>query len=125
MNPARLNGNRIVLGRACDVRETASKFYADPHATSRILDALDPLPRMFCIEHMIAAATERTRRHFAKRSCLMGNKYARVAYAWFMHRKWTLLKIPRRTFFHALRKVKDFFHALKTGVECTFASFVK
>ena len=125
MNPVRLNGNRIVLGHARDVRETASKSMADPHATSRILDALDPLPGMFCIEHMIAAATERTRRHFAKRSCLMGNKYARVAYAWFMHRKWCLLKIPRRTFFHALRKVKDFFHALKTGVERAFPSFVK
>ena len=62
------------------------------------------------------------RRRFSSRGRNQGNKYARVAYAWLKHRKWQAVCIPRRTFFHALKKVKDFFYTPKIRVKCAFSS---
>ena len=117
-----VGGRRIVLGHAYDVRQTASLFAADPLSVIRIINALDSPSRECGFDRLVAAAIERVRRHFSSRSHSRGNKYARVAYAWLKQRNWRLLGIPRRTFFHALRKIKDFFEALKTRVKSTFSS---
>ena len=108
----------IVLGHIYDVRQTASLLAADPLSVFRIVDALDPPSREVDFDQLVAAAVERVRRRFSSRSRNQGNKYARVAYAWLKHRKWQAVGIPRRTFFHALKKVKDFFYAQKTRVKC-------
>ena len=55
---------------------------------------------------MARAAVERVRRQF-------GNRYARIASAYFRRKRWEAAKVPRRTFFHALKKVKDFLQADK------------
>ena len=39
--------------------------------------------------------------------------YARVAYAYFKRRGWRKTGLPESSFFHALKKVKDFFEADK------------
>ena len=57
-------------------------------------------------KRMVNAAVERVRRRF-------GNKYAKVARAYFKRKPWQKTGLPRRTFYHALKKVKDFFHACK------------
>lgn len=57
-------------------------------------------------KRMVNAAVERVRRRF-------GNKYAKVARAYFNRKPWQKTGLPRRTFYHALKKVKDFFHACK------------
>ena len=55
---------------------------------------------------MVHVVVERVRRRF-------GNRYARVASAYFRRKRWEAAKVPRRTFFHALKKVKDFLQADK------------
>jgi hypothetical protein len=122
MAPLRDGGRRIILGHAHDVRETASLWAADPLSVFRIVDALDPPSREVDFDQLVAAAVERVRRRFSSRGRNQGNKYARVAYAWLKHRKWQAVGIPRRTFFHALKKVKDFFYAQKIRVKCAFSS---
>ena len=47
-------------------------------------------------------------RHFGRR-----DKYAKVAYAYFKRRSWRKTGLPESSFFHALKKVKDFFEADK------------
>ena len=98
-----MSRERIVLGHRADVAETAAL------RSSSVWD----------YERMVAAAVERVRRHFGRRSKTMGNKYSRVARAYFHHRKWKELGIPRRTFSHALKKVKDFLRACKHGSKST------
>lgn len=115
-------GRRIVLGHVHDVRQTVSLSLADPLSVFRIVDALDPPSREVDFDQLVAAAAERVRRRFSSRGRNQGNKYARVAYAWLKHRKWQAVNIPRRTFFHALKKVKDFFYAPKIRVKCAFSS---
>ena len=41
----------------------------------------------------------------------LGDDCANVAYAYFNHKTWKDIGIPRATFFHRLKKVKIFFHA--------------
>ena len=52
-------------------------------------------------------------RHFGRRDKALGNKYAKVAYAYFKRRSWRKTGLPESSFFHALKKVKDFFEADK------------
>ena len=88
--------NRIVLGRTADVRDGAV------HTAS-------PWRGAFAAHDwskMARAVVERVRRQF-------GNNYARVASAYFRRKKWEAAKVPRRTFFHALKKVKLFLEADK------------
>ena len=88
--------NRIVLGRTADVRDGAV------HTAS-------PWRGAFAAHDwskMARAAVERVRRQF-------GNRYARIASAYFRRKRWEAAKVPRRTFFHALKKVKDFLQADK------------
>ena len=120
MAPLRDGGRRIILDHAHDVRETSSLLATDPLSVFRIVDALDPPSREVDFDQLVAAAVERVRRRFSSRGRNQGNKYARVAYAWLKHRKWQAVSIPRRTFFHALKKVKDFFYAPKIRVKCAF-----
>ena len=47
--------------------------------------------------------------------------YARVAYAYFKRRGWRKTGLPRRTFFHALKKVKVFLYACKQRAKPTSA----
>lgn len=122
MMPMTTKGRRIVLGHVHDVRQTVSLSLADPLSVFRIVDALDPPSREVDFDQLVAAAVERVRRRFSSRGRNQGNKYARVAYAWLKHRKWQAVSIPRRTFFHALKKVKDFFYAKKIRVKCAFSS---
>lgn len=120
--PMTTKGRRIVLGHVHDVRQTVSLSLADPLSVFRIVDALDPPSREVDFDQLVAAAVERVRRRFSSRGRNQGNKYARVAYAWLKHRKWQAVSIPRRTFFHDLKKVKDFFYAPKIRVKCAFSS---
>ena len=120
--PMTTKGRRIVLGHVHDVRQTVSLSLADPLSVFRIVDALDPPSCEVDFDQLVAAAVERVRRRFSFRGRNQGNKYARVAYAWLKHRKWQAVSIPRRTFFHSLKKVKDFFYAQKIRVKCAFSS---
>ena len=52
-------------------------------------------------------------RHFGRRDKALGNKYAKVAYAYFKRRSWRKTGLSESSFFHALKKVKDFFEADK------------
>ena len=61
---------------------------------------------MFDRERLVKSAVERVRRHFGRRNRGRGNKYAKVAYAYFKRRGWRKTGLPRRTFFHALKKVR-------------------
>ena len=96
--------HRMVLGRYSDAAEGAARL---PAAWSGCA------VRSGDYERMVAAAVERVRRHFGKRSKTMGNKYSRVARAYFHHREWKWVGIPRRSFSHALKKVRDFLDACK------------
>ena len=109
--------HRMVLGRYADVRETASLVFPDPDSVSRIVDAQTPVKAIEERKQKINAVVERVRRHFGRKNKTRGNKYARVAYAYFRHRSWRKTGLPRRTFFHALKKVKDFFEADKHWLE--------
>ena len=99
-----MSRERIVLGRRADVAETAAL---------RSSSAWDGTARTFDRERLVRSAVERVRRHFGRRNRARGNKYARVAYAYFKRRGWRKTGLPRRTFFHALKKVKVFLYACK------------
>ena len=103
--------HRIVLGRYADAADGAARRSTAVWSCSTV--------RSGDYERMVAAAVERVRRHFGRRSKTMGNKYSRVARAYFHHRKWKGLGIPRRSFSHALKKVKDFLRACKHGSKST------
>ena len=103
--------DRMTLGRDADVAESAALTLADPDAERRMLDALDREYVEQCEQEMedaekscIKAAVQRVRR-------ALGDGCANVAYAYFNHRTWKEIGIPRATFFHRLKKVKIFFHA--------------
>ena len=99
-----MSRERIVLGRRADVAETAARLSAPVWSgTARTFDR----------ERLVKNAVERVRRHFGRKNKAMGNKYSRIARAYFHHRKWKKVGIPRRSFSHALKKVKDFFNACK------------
>ena len=99
-----MSRERIVLGHRADVAETAARLSVSVWANAA---------RTFDRERLVRSAVERVRRHFGKRSKTMGNKYSRVARAYFHHRKWKKSGIPRRSFSHALKKVKVFLDACK------------
>jgi len=103
--------DRMTLGRDADVAESAALTLADENAERRMLDALDREHVEQCEREMeavekscIKAAVQRVRR-------ALGDGCANVAYAYFNHKTWKEVGIPRRTFFHRLKKVKIFFHA--------------
>ena len=97
--------HRMVLGRYADAADGAARRSAAFWGCGAV--------RSGDYERMAAAAVERVRRHFGRRSKTMGNKYSRVARAYFHHRKWKWVGIPRRSFSHALKKVRDFLDACK------------
>ena len=105
-----MSRERIVLGRRADVAETAAL---------RSSSVWDGAARAFDRERLVKSAVERVRRHFGRRSKAMGDKYSRVARAYFHHRNWKELGIPRRSFSHALKKVKDFLYACKQRTKST------
>ena len=105
--------HRMLLGRYADVRETAALTLPDPDSVSRIVDAQTPVKAMEERKQKINAVVERVRRHFGRKSKARGNKYARVAYAYFQRRSWHKTGLPQSSFFHALKKVKEFFEADK------------
>ena len=102
--------DRMTLGHDADVAETAALTLADSNAERRMLDALDIVHVEQCEQAMeetekayIKTAVQRVRR-------ALGDGCANVAYAYFNHKTWKEAGIPRRTFFHRLKKVKIFFH---------------
>ena len=99
-----MSRERIVLGRRADAAETAARLSAS---------VWDGAARTFDRERLVKSAVERVRRHFGRSDKAKGNKYAKVAYAYFKRRGWHKTGLPRRTFFHALKKVRKFFHACK------------
>ena len=105
-----MSRERIVLGHRADVAETAARLSAS---------VWDGATRTFDRERLVRSAVERVRRHFGKRSKTMGDKYSRVARAYFHHRKWNCVGIPRRSFSHALKKVKDFLYTCKQRTKST------
>ena len=105
-----MSRERIVLGRRADVAETAARVS---------VSAWSMAARTFDGERFAKNAVERVRRHFGRKNKTRGNKYARVAYAYFQHRCWRKTGLPRRTFFHALKKVKDFFAGCKQRAKST------
>ena len=90
-----MSRERIVLGRRADVAETAAL---------RSSSVWDGAARAFDRERLVESAVERVRRHFGRRNRGRGNKYAKVAYAYFKRCGWRKTGLPRRTFFHALKK---------------------
>ena len=102
--------HRMVLGRYADAAEGAARLPAAWGGGAI---------RSGDYERMVAAAVERVRRHFGRRDKEAGNKYAKVAYAYFKRRSWHKTGLPRRTFFHALKKVKDFLYACKQRTKST------
>ena len=103
-----MSRERIVLGRRADVAETAARVS---------VSAWSRAARTFDRERLAKNAVERVRRHFGRKSKARGNKYARVAYAYFQHRSWYETGLSKSSFFHALKKVKDFFEADKHWLE--------
>ena len=99
-----MSRERIVLGRRADVAESAARLSASVWANTA---------RTFDRERLVKNAVERVRRHFGRRDKALGNKYAKVAYAYFKRRSWRKTGLPESSFFHALKKVKDFFEADK------------
>ena len=97
--------HRIVLGRYADAADGAARRSAASWSCSTV--------RSGDYERMVAAAVERVRRHFGRRNRARGNKYAKVAYAYFKRRGWRKTGLSQSSFFHALKKVKDFFEADK------------
>ena len=106
-----MSRERIVLGRRADVAESAALTLADENAERRMFDERDreaveryeaELEKL--AERRKNAAIQRARR-------ALGDDCANVAYAYFNHKTWKDIGIPRATFFHRLKKVKIFFHA--------------
>ena len=92
---AKLGAERLVGVGSSSWRERESSSWRAECSTSELE-----------FKRMVNAAVERVRRRF-------GNKYAKVARAYFKRKPWQKTGLPRRTFYHALKKVKDFFHACK------------
>ena len=105
-----MSRERIVLGRRADVAETAERLSVSVWANTA---------RTFDRERLVKNAVERVRRHFGRRNKARGDKYAKVAYAYFKHRSWHKTGLPRRTFFHALKKVRNFFGGCKQRAKST------
>ena len=105
-----MSRERIVLGHSADVAETAARLSVPVWANAA---------RSFDRERLVKNAVERVRRHFGRKNKARGDRYAKVAYAYFQHRCWHNTGLPRRTFFHALKKVKDFLYACKQRAEST------
>ena len=104
---------RTVTGRYADAAEAASRLSAHVwNAASQVTDRAQ----------LVKDAVERVRRHFGRTNRKRGNRYARVAYAFFQHRSWQQTGIPRRTFFHAKKKVKIFLEACKQRAESMSAT---
>ena len=107
--------HRMVLGRYQDAKLGAERLLVRVGSSSsreRESSSGSSSSRAECstseleFKRMVNAAVERVRRRF-------GNKYAKVARAYFKRKPWQKTGLPRRTFYHALKKVKDFFHACK------------
>ena len=96
--------HRTVLGRHEDARIGAAKTGAANAFATTSLSKDDR-------ERMIKAAQERARRFFEKRKTKIN--YARVTRAYFEHWPWQKSGLPKRTFFHARKKVENFFKARK------------
>ena len=101
---------RTVLGRYADSTGAASRlsvpvWNAATHTTDR--------------NQLVKDAVERVRRHFGRTDKARGNKYARVAYAYFQHRSWYKTGLSKSSFFHASKKVRKFFEADKHWVGLT------
>ena len=96
--------NKTVVGRYEDVRIGAAKTGAGIAFTTTSLSKYDR-------ERMIKAAQERARRFFKKRKTKIN--YASVTRAYFEHWPWQKSGLPKRTFFHARKKVEIFFKARK------------
>ena len=95
--------HRMVLGRYQDAKLGAERLLVRVgSSSSRAECSTSELE----FKRMVNAAVERVRRRF-------GNKYAKVARAYFKRKPWQETGLPRRTFYHALKKVKDFFHTCK------------
>ena len=107
-----MSRGRIVLGRRADVAETAAGLSVSVWANAA---------QTFDKERLVKNAVERVRRHFGRTGKALGDKYAKVAYAYFRRRSWRKTGLPRRTFFHALKKVKNFLYACKQRAESTSA----
>ena len=90
--------NRIVLGRYQDVAESAALIADAPHAETE--------SRQCDIELIEDALVARVRRR-------LGNKCAKVFLAYLHGRSWRKARLPKRTFYYALKKVKKIFHADK------------
>ena len=102
--------DRMMLGLREDAAETAARMsvsiWSDaPSATDRA--------------RLVKNAVERVRRHFGRGNKERGDKYARVAYAYFQHRSWYKTGLSKSSFFHASKKVKKFFEADKHWVGLT------
>ena len=107
-----MSRERIVLGRKADVAETAARLSGSVWGGA---------VRTFDRERLVKNAVERVRRHFGRKNKARGDRYAKVAYAYFKRRSWHKSGIPERSFFHALKKVKDFLHACKQRAESASA----
>ena len=103
--------DRMTLGRDADAAETAALTLADPRATERIFDALDWEHVERCDREMGVAEKSRVKTAVQRVRRALGDGCANVAYAYFNHKTWREVGIPRRTFFHRLKKVKIFFRA--------------
>ena len=103
--------DRMTLGRDADAAETAALTLADPRATERIFDALDWEHDERYDREMEVAEKSRVKTAVQRVRRALGDGCANVAYAYFNHKTWREVGIPRRTFFHRLKKVKIFFHA--------------
>ena len=88
--------HRIVLGKYKDAAEGAALTRVATRSTQSN-DGKD----LKLIEEALVA---RVRRH-------LGNKCAKVFLAYLHGRSWRKTGIPKRTFYYALKKVKDFFGA--------------
>ena len=90
---------RTVLGRYADATSAANRLSVPVwNAATQTTDR----------NRLVKDAVERVRRHFGRTDKARGNKYARVAYAYFQHRSWHKTGLSESTFFHALKKVKNF-----------------
>ena len=92
---------RITLGFAADAAETCALTMADPNATERILAACDGYRDDGDWSHEMHNVVETVRYH-------LGNKHAKVAYAYFHHRPWRKTGMKKATFYKMLKKVKLF-----------------
>ena len=84
--------HRIVLGRYQDAKLGASKLQARSNPYAQCAETQDWSREIHDIVEVV-------RYH-------MGNAAARVAYAYFHHRRWESAKMKRSTFYKILKKVK-------------------